>query len=320
MFDAVSRSDAPARQRAIGALRIGFKRRGTATVLDTLYQQGCLKARLPAVEAGAWPGAVTLNSSGGVAGGDRLDTAVTLAAGCHASVSAQAAERFYRAHPDSGPAVLRSQVTLGAGARMEWLPQETILFDRCALDRRLDVEMAEDASFLGLEMLVFGRLAMGETIRAASLRDVIRLRRGGRLIWHDAIRMEGDIDALLGRPAVGNGARALATIVYVGADTGVRLDAVRTIGIGDGAAETDMPDGDDAQTFIGAGLAAGIPPPVMAGDDPPSVIATRIAASCWDGMLVTRVLAPSGASLRAIVTLVLGALRDGRPLPRVWLC
>ena len=315
MFDAVSRSDGHTRQRAIGSLRIGFKLRGAETVLDTLYQQGCLKARLPAVEAGGWRGAVTLNSSGGVAGGDRLDTAITLADGTRASISAQAAERFYRALPGGSPAVVRTQASLGAGARLEWLPQETILFDRCALDRRLDVEMAEDAVFLGLEMLVFGRLAMGEAVRTGSLRDLIRVRRGGRLIWHDAIRMEGEIDAMLRRPAVANGARALATIVYVGPDAEARLDAVRAIGGG------DAPDGVDGHAGIpadghhdGRNL-AGAYPPSMRGD-----AMTEIAASAWDGMLITRVLASTSANLRSAVMCVLGVLRDERPLPRVWLC
>ena len=300
MFDAVSRSDGPARQRAIGSLRIGFKMRGAETVLDTLYQQGCLKARLPAVEAGAWRGAVTLNSSGGVAGGDRLDTAITLAAGTQATISAQAAERFYRALPGDGPAIVRTQASVGPGARLEWLPQETILFDRCALDRRLDVAMAEDAWFLGVEMLVFGRLAMGETVRTGSLRDLIRIRRDGRLIWHDAIRMDGKIDAMLHRQAVANGASALATIVHVGPDAMARLDAVRATGGGDA--------------------------PVLADEDSRSMTearvdtTTEIGASAWDGMLITRVLATTSAALRARVALVLHVLRDGRPLPRVWLC
>ncbi len=283
MFDAASRSEPPVRQRAVGALRIGFKRRGTATVLDRLYQQGCLKARLPAVEAGAWMGAVTLNSSGGVAGGDRLDTAITVAAGCQAGISAQAAERFYRASPATGPAILRNRVALADGAMMEWLPQETILFDRCALDRRLEVEMAEDAAFLGLEMLVFGRLAMGETVRSGSLRDLIRVRRGQRLVWHDAIRLDGAISDQLDRAAIGHGARAMATILLVAPGAADRLAPVR-----------------EALPPAEAGIEAG--------------------ASAWDGMLVTRLLAPDGARLRAAVLPILDVLRDGRPLPRVWLC
>ncbi len=65
---------------------------------------------------------------------------------------------------------------MAAGAAAEWLAQETILFDGCALDRRLDVELAPDSWFLAVEMLVFGRAAMGEVVREARLRDVIALQ------------------------------------------------------------------------------------------------------------------------------------------------
>ena len=107
-----------------------------------------------------------------------------------------------------------------AGAALEWLPQETILFDRCALDRRLEVDLAADARFLGVETVVFGRTAMGETVRQGWLRDLIRVRRGGELLLHDAIRLDGAIDASLRRPAVGGGARVVATMVYVAPDAG----------------------------------------------------------------------------------------------------
>ena len=81
-----------------------------------------------------------LNTSGGVAGGDRLDGAFELRDGARATIAAQAAERFYRALPGSDAALVRNRLHGGGGACLEWLPQETILFDRCALDRRLDVD------------------------------------------------------------------------------------------------------------------------------------------------------------------------------------
>ncbi len=165
-----------------------------------------------------------------------------------------------------------------AGGAAEWLPQETILFDRCALDRRLEVELAEDASFLGIETLVFGRAAMGETVQQAWLRDGIRVRRGGRLVLNDAIRMDGEVARLLQHSAIASGAGAAATIWFVAQDVAARLDAVRAV----------LPD--------------------------------EAAASAWNGMLVTRLLADNAAALRLMATAVLHVLRDGRPLPRVWLC
>ncbi len=229
MFDAVSPSERLGLQRAVGTLRVSFKRRDTASVLDRLHQYGCLKARFPRPDRGEWTTAVTLNSSGGVAGGDRLDLAFDLAAGTQATIAAQAAERFYRAMPGGPAATVRTRIGVGDGAGCEWLPQETILFDGCALDRRLDIDLAPDASFLGVETLVFGRAAMGEQVRGGRVRDLIRVRRGGRLLWHDAIRLDGAIAATLRRTATAGGCRALATLLFVAPGCEARLDAVRAV-------------------------------------------------------------------------------------------
>ncbi|MGE0224981.1 MAG: urease accessory protein UreD [Acetobacteraceae bacterium] len=282
MFDVASRSEHAAHQRAVGALRVSFKRRGAATVLDGLHQAGCLKARFPRVEAADWATSVTLNTSGGIAGGDRLALSFDLAAGTRATIAAQAAERFYRALPGGAPSSVRTRIGVADGAAVEWLPQETILFDRCALDRRLEVDLAPDAWFLGVESLVFGRAAMGETVAEAWLRDVIRVRRGEELLLHDAIRLDGTVDEAMRRAAAGNGARAVATVVHVAPSAPAALDAVR-------AAFSDV-DG------------------------------VECGASAWNGMLIARILAPTSARLRAGVTAALCVLRDGRALPRVWTC
>jgi len=281
MYDAASLSDPLVHQRARGALRVSFRLRDGCAVLDGLRQEGCLKARFPRRERDAWTSMVMLNSSGGVAGGDMLSTEVGAGAGACATVSAQAAERFYRALPGLPPATVRNRVVIGAGAAAEWLPQETILFDRCALDRRLEVSLAPDGWFLGLEALVFGRAAMGETVRQAALRDTIRVRRGGALVLHDAIRLDGAVEALFARAATMGGSRALATIVHVAPDAERHLDGLR-------AALTST--------------------------------AAECGASAWDGMLVARILAADGATLRAATVAGIQALRGSRPLPRVWLC
>lgn len=216
-----------AHQRAQGTLRLSFKRRGDITVLDGLRQEGCLKARFPRMEHGAWAGAVTLNSSGGVAGGDALDMAVTAGSGTRATVASQAAERFYRALPGTAPARVSTALRVAPGAALEWLPQESILFDRCAVRRRLSVDLAGDAWFLGIEQLVFGRTAMGEAVHDARLRDRIELRRDGRLLLHDAIRFDGPVQSLLDRRATGGAARGVATLVHAAPDAEARLDALR---------------------------------------------------------------------------------------------
>jgi urease accessory protein len=266
-------------QRAWGELRVSFKRRGDATVLDGLRQDGCLKARFPRTATPDWPGAVTLNSAGGIAGGDRLATHITAGAGTTASIASQAAERVYRALPGL-VAEVTTRLEVAAGAALEWLPQETILFDRCALRRRLSVELADDAWFVGVESLVFGRAAMAEQVETALLHDRISLRRGGRLLLHDAVRLEGPVAPLLRRAATGGGAAAVSTLIHAGPEAAALLDPLR------------------------AALA-----PFEAG------------ASCWDGVLLARIVAPAGgASLRRAVVAGLNILRGGRTLPRVWLC
>ena len=219
-------------QRASGKVSVSVKQRDGRSTLDGLRQEGCLKARFPRPDEAAWLDVVTLNTSGGIAGGDELSSSFAIGAGSRAIIASQAAERFYRALPGSEPSRLRNSITIAAGGAAEWLPQETILFDRCMVRRRLQLELAEDARFLGVESLVFGRAAMGEIVDRGSLHDLIEVRRDGRLLLHDAIRLDGEVAAMLGRKAIADSARAVATVVYVAPDTEAMLDALRGLGIG----------------------------------------------------------------------------------------
>ncbi len=219
-------------QRAYGALAVSVKQRGTHSVLHNLRQEGCLKARFPRPDDPAWLQVVTLNTSGGVAGGDVLDAAFAVGTDARATIASQAAERFYRALPDSAASSVTTRIAVAACGAVEWLPQDTILFDRSAVRRRLRVELAADAWFLGVESLVFGRAAMGEVVDRASLRDVFEVHRAGRLLLRDAIRLEGEVAATLRRPAIAAGARAMATLVHVAPDAEAMLDPLRGLGIG----------------------------------------------------------------------------------------
>ena len=258
-------------QRARGALVVAVKQRDGRTVLDRFRQEGCLKARLPRPENGAWTSLVTLNSSGGIAQGDRLDTALTAGPGTALTVASQAAERYYRS-AGGGPALIRTALNVAPGAAMEWLPQETILFEGCAVDRRLDIHLAPEPWFLGVECLVFGRTASGETIRALQLRDAIRVHRDGRLIWQDEIRLDGVGQDLLDRPAVAAGGRAVATLVYAAPGAANAVEPLRAVmapfQAGVSAFEDLLilrivaPDGACARAAIVAAL------PVMRGDRP----------------------------------------------------
>ncbi len=222
MSAAVSRSE---HQRAFGELVVEMRLRDGRTVLGDLRQDGCMKARFPRPVDIAE--IITLNSSGGVVGGDRLRSRLKVGEGAQACFASQAAERFYRALDGDPAAEIRTIVDVAAGGLAEWLPQESILFDRCALDRRLDVTLAQDARFIGVEALIFGRAAMGESVTTARLSDRISVRRAGKLILHEAIRVDGPVADLLDRPAIGAGARAVATLIYVAPDAPARLDLLR---------------------------------------------------------------------------------------------
>ena len=263
MCDGGCLSDGVSLQRAVGELRVAVKSFENDTILEDLRQVGCLKARFPRRIVPGWIDVVMLNTGGGVAGGDRLDVAIKVGTGGQATVSAQAAERFYRALAADAPSRVCTQLIAASGASLEWLPQETILFDRSAMDRRLEVDLADDARFLGVETLVFGRAAMGERVRQGRVRDLIRLRRGSELLLHDAVRIEGSVDDLLRRGTVAAGAGAMATLVYVGPNAAAKLDAVRAAF---GSAEA------------GASVWSGMLVARVLGADSASVRATVIAA------------------------------------------
>jgi urease accessory protein len=286
---ALAGRERPKLQRAEGAIALSVKRRGAASVVDNLRQAGCLKLRFPRGARGEWMEAVALNSSGGVAAGDRLSTSFACGEGTHAMLTAQAAERFYRAPPGSDPAVVRNRVRVTADARAEWLPQETILFDRCTMDRVLDVELAGTATFLGVETLVFGRAAMGETVSRAMIRDLIRVRRADRLLLHDALRLDGEVGAVLPRKAILGDARAIATVIHVATDAEARLEEVRKR----------------------------LPVPLRAGG---GGYGLEAAATAYDDLLLARFLARDSLTLRRALIAVLSVLRDSRPLPKVWTC
>jgi urease accessory protein len=229
-----------AQPRARGRALIAAKQRDGASRIADLYETGSAKVRVPRLRESALQ-AVMLNTAGGLTGGDHLTYEAEAGPETSLVLATQTAERAYRAQPGQ---TARLDVTLraGPGATLAWLAQETILFDRCALHRRLRVDLAEDARALIVEPLVLGRLAMGETVAEGRFRDSQRITRGGRLIYADESRLEGDIAALAARPTALVGNLAYATVLYVGPDATDRLDTLRTL-LGDGPGGASAFDG-----------------------------------------------------------------------------
>jgi urease accessory protein len=275
---------ATALQRASGRARLSIRRDGGVSRLERLFQEGAAKIRFPNVANNSPPEAVLINTAGGLTGGDRFRVEVEIGDGAGAVVTSQACEKIYRS--SGGAARVENNLRIGRKAFCAWLPQETILFDQARLERRIDIDLEDGARLMAIEPVILGRLAMGETMRAGSLRDRWRIRRCGRLVHAEDLRLEGEIDMLTGSAPLMAGNRAAATIVLVTDDAEDHLAAVRD----------------------------------MLGEEQTG------AASAWDGRMIIRLLALSGQKLRALmiplIRLLLGRLASEGgmvpALPRVW--
>jgi urease accessory protein len=194
-----------------GVAEIGFDCREGATRLIHLYQRDPLRVLFPTPARGDPPLAVLLTTSGGLVAGDRLDISVGLASGAAAHVTASSAEKVYRS---LGPTTaIRQSFSVAAGAALEFLPLETILFDGARLWRETTVDLEPGSAFLGGDILVFGRRARGERFARGFLREVWQVRRDGRLVWGDALHLEGDISGIIDDSACFDGAAACAAMI-----------------------------------------------------------------------------------------------------------
>lgn len=204
-----------AANRAVGSVELAVGRRDGASCRRLVQEAGSLRVRFPHAETEALS-AVLINTAGGVAGGDRFSVSLHSEHNADLVVTTAAAEKIYRSHgPES-----RLDISLRAdeGGRILWLPQETILFDGAALVRSIDIELAGSASLLCAEIVVFGRTAMDERVREGRYRDRWRLRRAGKLVFAETVRLDREIAQQLARRAIGGGAVAIATVLIVPGD------------------------------------------------------------------------------------------------------
>lgn len=268
------------RVQAVG--RLAVVSRDGRTRVQRLFQQGAAKIRMP-VTSGDPLEAILINTAGGMTGGDRLDWEFEVGPGAAAALTTQACEKAYRA--DSGVARIRTVARVAEGGHLAWLPQETILYDRSALERRLDVDLAPGATALIVESVIVGRRAMGETVASARFRDVWRIRAGGRLVHADTVAFEGDVAAQLSRAAVMEGATAIASVLLIAPDAEQRLEAVRAIVGPRGGASFWTLRGDRGET---------------------------------GGKLLARLVANDGYDLRQRLVPLLGLLNGQAGLPKVW--
>jgi len=252
-----------AANRARGSVSFDVHQIEGVTRRRLLHESGSLRVRFPSPEADGLS-AVFVNTAGGVAGGDRFDIEIAAGEASRLAVTTAAAEKIYRA---AGPAAqLTIALKAAAEAHLAWLPQETILFDRARVLRRIDIDLAESASLLLCEIVVFGRAAMGERMRRGEFVDRWRLRRGGRLVFAETVRLEGDIGEKLGKVAIAKGGVAIGTALIVPGDEAL-VQRVRELANGFGG---------------------------------------EVGISCWNGFAMARFCAQDAARLRADMMAVLG--------------
>jgi urease accessory protein len=252
-----------AANRARGAVAFDVQLADGATRRRHLHESGSLRVRFPSPE-GCGLSAVLINTAGGIAGGDRFDIEIAAGEGTRLTLTTAAAEKVYRAAGEA--AQLGIALKVAEGAHLSWLPQETILFDRARISRRIDIDLAEGASLLLCEIVVFGRAAMGERMRSGEFVDRWRLRRGGRLVFAETVRLEGDIGEKLERPAIAKAGAAVGTALIVPGDEAV-VERIR----------------EAADTFGG-----------------------EVGISAWNGFAMARFCAQDAARLRADMITVLG--------------
>ena len=214
-------------QRADGCGRLVLSGSEDGTRIEDVFEQSPIRIMFPRTGSRPVEEAVIVNTGGGVAGGDRLECSVTALPGASIAVTSQAAEKVYRALYE--PANVVTRLKAQRSAKLAWLPQETIVFNFARLQRTTEIELFSGAELLALEWLVLGRAAHGEVVVGGNIIDSWRVKRDGRLIWADSLRIADEIFPHLNRKALLANGKALATLIYFGPYLEKRLDFLREI-------------------------------------------------------------------------------------------
>jgi urease accessory protein len=258
-----------AANRARGAVSFDVQLQDGVTRRGHLHESGSLRVRFPSPEDEGLS-AVFVNTAGGVAGGDRFDIDIAAGEGTRLTLTTAAAEKIYRTMDSA--AQLNIALKAASGARLSWLPQETILFDRARVARRIDIDLAESASLLLCEIVVFGRSAMGECMREGQFTDRWRLRRDGRLVFAENIQLAGNVAAKLVKPAIAGGGVAIGTALIAPGDETL-VERIRA----------------SCETFGG-----------------------EVGVSAWNGFAMARFCAQDAMRLRADMMTILRCVSDER--------
>lgn len=261
--------------RVSGGVSVHCQQRlGASRIVDTRERDG-YKVRSP--RRSSPPEAVLINTGGGIAAGDDILHDIRVDDEADLTVTTQASERIYRSS-DGATSKVDTRLELGAGAALNWLPQDTIIFDRSRMERCITADMTGSSRLLVAETLVLGRAAMGETLASGLFRDKWRIHRDGKLVFAENVLLRDETFHLLTAAVMAGGAQAILTMVFVAPEAEARLSRVREV-------------------LASAQL--------------------ECAASAWNDMLVVRGLALKTEQIRHLMAELVPALQRGT-LPRVW--
>ena len=209
-------------------LALGYEHTDGRTTLARRHHLGPLVVQKPLYPEGdAVCHTIVVHPPGGIAGGDNLDIAVDAGTQSHILLTTPGATKWYKAN--NREAKQRVRLALAANALVEWLPQETILFDGTMARITLAVDLAKNARYFGWDITVLGRQASGESFDTGSMRQQTVIRQQGREIFSECAALAGS-DDLLVSPVGLAGCHVSGTMLVAGdACPAHLLDACREI-------------------------------------------------------------------------------------------
>jgi urease accessory protein len=169
---------------------------------------------------------IIVHPPGGIAGGDRLNISARVEADAWAQITSPGAAKWYRA---AGPAYQQLDLKVAAGATLEWLPQETIVYSAAQAELTTSIELEGDARLFYWDVVALGRPASGERFDLGHFQAHLDIRRDGRLLWHERQRITGN-DGLLDSPIGLDGNPVFATLLVTGEIDAELLERCRSLG------------------------------------------------------------------------------------------
>ena len=195
-------------------LDLSFRRDATRSVLASRRHSGPLRVQKALHPEGPEVcQAIVVHPPGGIVGGDRLEIAVEVGPHAHAQLTTPGAAKWYRS--GGADAVARTRLEVGEAGVLEWLPQESLLFDGARAAITLRIDLAAGARFVGWDIVGLGRTASGERFATGRLHQTIELRHDGELAWCERTVLDGGSPALQSG-AILAGAPAFGTMIVAG--------------------------------------------------------------------------------------------------------